>query len=250
MKIHDILNETRSHSDQNPKISINQIIADRLAATSDTVAGMKNLFVSFTRIEKLGINPGSKFKGTPLGIYAYPADYVFRRAGLTKPLKSPTLPFAGEFPFVNLFNAQGLILNLGKFTNAQLEKLFPKFEQILIKVCKLKQSQAVHEVEELVSRSEFESESAEHAGSRLWHITRELAETFLATALGSTTEIAWNKLFRLLSISGVVDPGLGIIDLREKTQAVFFSIDSIANVSRAENKYSPDQIAHRAVPEN
>lgn len=239
MKITEIIFESRSHAAHNPKISINQIIMDRLASTGSLVAGIKNLFVSFTRIEKLGINPSSSFKGTPLGIYAYPAEYVVKRAGLTKPLKSPTLPFAGDFPFVNMFNAAGTVINLAKFTNQQLEHLFPKIEQLLVKTCRLKKSQAVHELEELVSASEFEEDHAELAGARLWHITRAVAEQFLAPALSTSVETAWNKLFRLLGINGVVDPGYGIIEPREKTQAVFFSIESIENVSRSENKHRP-----------
>ena len=242
MKIREILEEARSHAELNPKISVNQQIVDKLASTTDTIAGVKNLFVSFTRIEKLGINPSSTFKGTPLGIYAYPAEYVVKRAGLTKQLKSPTLPFAGNFPYANLFSTRGRVINLAKLTDTEFDRFLPKLESVLVKYCKLKKSQAAQAVDDLVSHAEFEGEQSEYAGGRLWNITKELADQFLSKALSTSQEIAWNKLFRLLGITGVVDSGLGIIEPREKTQAVFFSIDSIDNVSRVENKYSPDYI--------
>ena len=55
--------------------------------------------------------------------------------------------------------------------------------------------------------------------------------------------VAWNKLFRELRIDGAIDTGVGIIHTSEPTQAVFFSINSIANVKRVENKYSPDAVS-------
>lgn len=64
-------------------------------------------FVSFTSLPKLGINPRSGFK-TPLGIYAYPVEYVVQEIG-----DSPAsgLPFAGEMPYANFFTIKGKIMD-------------------------------------------------------------------------------------------------------------------------------------------
>jgi hypothetical protein len=51
----------------------------------------------------------------------------------------------------------------------------------------------------------------------------------------------WNKLFRAIGIDGAYDPGIGIIHTSERTQAVFFSSNSITNTKRYYNKYSPDE---------
>lgn len=57
----------------------------------------KNYFVQFSDIEKLGINPKSKFN-TPLGIYAYPLTKDIYQDWLDN-----TLPFAGNRKHIILF---------------------------------------------------------------------------------------------------------------------------------------------------
>jgi hypothetical protein len=69
------LTEARRNPEQNPKISVNQAIKQRLQSGERGTPDNPKLFVSFTQLDKLGINPKSKYD-TPLGIYAYPADYV------------------------------------------------------------------------------------------------------------------------------------------------------------------------------
>lgn len=72
--------EKRKNPTKNPKISVNDEISEILKRySSDKIAGITNCFVSFTELDKLGINPLARFKEmdeTPIGIYAYPAQYV------------------------------------------------------------------------------------------------------------------------------------------------------------------------------
>jgi hypothetical protein len=71
---------------------------------------VENYFISFTRVDKLGINPQSKYK-TPLGIYTYPVEQFFDL--YVGYVNSTTLanedkwkkigefaPFAGDSPYV------------------------------------------------------------------------------------------------------------------------------------------------------
>lgn len=255
MKIFEILLESRKNPEVNPKISVNQHVANRVNLANSSIAGVKNVFVSFTRLEKLGINPSSKFKGTPLGIYAYPAEYVVKKAGLTKQLKSPTLPFAGDAPFANIFSVAGNVLNLAKVSSSDVDKYLSKIQKVLITHTTLKKSQIAYDLEDIVSQSEYEIENASSAGARFWYITKLVSEQLLAPALSTSTEVAWNKLFRLLNVAGVVDTGLGIIEPREPTQAVFFSSSVITQLERVDNKYSPGYIdkqvsAHRRTENN
>ena len=76
MHIKEIV-EARKNPELNPKESVNKQLKDLYDATTDTIPGsnIKNLFVSFTDLDKLGINPTSRYN-TPIGIYAYPAEYV------------------------------------------------------------------------------------------------------------------------------------------------------------------------------
>ncbi|MEI7488797.1 MAG: hypothetical protein WCJ72_15595, partial [Chryseobacterium sp.] len=53
----------------------------------------ENLVVTFTKIDKVGINPTSGYD-TPLGIYLYPLNYVIER--------QLYMPFAGNKPYFNV----------------------------------------------------------------------------------------------------------------------------------------------------
>lgn len=67
-----------------------------------------------------------------------------------------------------------------------------------------------------------------------------VAADLFSTEWKTPTPVAWNKLFRLIGIDGAVDTGgVGIIHGSEPTQAVFFSVNSVKNVKRYYNKYSP-----------
>ena len=58
--------EARKNPDKNPKESINSAFIRREKETTDFTAGdVRNSFVSMTLIDKLGINPKSKYD-TPL----------------------------------------------------------------------------------------------------------------------------------------------------------------------------------------
>ena len=84
------------------------------------------LAVTFTKIDKVGLNPQSKWK-TPLGIYLYPIDYVIE--------KKMNVPFAGDQPYLNVceFTRPQKILHMNpdisKQDGMELLNVFPK-EQV------------------------------------------------------------------------------------------------------------------------
>ena len=102
MRYQEIITELRKNPSQNPKIDAVKSLVDRHNHTDDKIAGTTNLFVSMTAINKLGINPKSGYE-TPIGIYAYPSDYVVKRIGGEQGSFN-RLPYVGEHPYVNLFN--------------------------------------------------------------------------------------------------------------------------------------------------
>ena len=54
--------EARRNPEQNPKISVNEYIRRAVASAQPlSNTGFKNLFVSFTKLPKLGINPQSHY---------------------------------------------------------------------------------------------------------------------------------------------------------------------------------------------
>lgn len=129
MKITELL-EARKNPEQNPKVSVNQRVIDALNATTDEVANTPNLFVSFTKLDKLGVNPLSEYD-TPIGIYAYPAQYVDEVVGKYNPMNK--LPFAGDSPYVNLFNAQGNIIDISKMSPNEVNGYYKKYQNCGLK---------------------------------------------------------------------------------------------------------------------
>lgn len=241
--------EARKNPEQNPKVSVNRQIYDALrTARGDTIAGIENLFVSFTAVDKLGINPQSEYK-TPLGIYAYPARYVMKEAGSSRSMDA-SLPFAGEHPYANIFNAVGNIVNVATMSSGESVDYCRKVANLWAKVSGKDWKTSVDEVEDIISDASTHSKFAEYPGGRFWYVTRVAAKTLFGPKWGLTAPVAWNKIFRSIGIDGVVDytdnGGHGIIHTSEPSQAVFFSIAAVGNVQRVDNKYSKAGMESRA----
>lgn len=244
MRAYEFITEARKNPEQNPKVAINQYIQDRLDKTQDLAGGTPNLFVSFTKIDKLGINPKSQYD-TPLGIYSYPAAYIQEKIG-TRSMMSD-LPFAGEEPFANIFNSSGNIVNLNDMSDGDLRHYYQKIAEFYITEHNIKKGsdkwkEAVDEIETIINNVRGKAKFPSIAGGRFWYVTWQVAQMSSYNSLGKMP-VTWNKLFRHIGIDGCVDMGEGIIHTSEPYQAVFFSIKSIKNNQRVHNKYSPDAIS-------
>lgn len=236
------ITEARKNPELNPKTSINDIIITATDKVTSEISGVKNLFVSFTEIDKLGINPRSSY-ATPLGIYAYPAEYVAKLAtgGLEM---DRTVPFAGGQPFVNLFSVHGEIINLTTMTDIAANRWYKKMAVYWSTISGKSWKESVDFVDSLVQSASDFSNFKSYPGGQFWYVTFKLA-LGLESKLMIRHPVAWNKLFRELRIDGAIDTGVGIIHTSEPTQAVFFSINSIVRVQRVNNKYSPDAVNRR-----
>lgn len=208
MLISTILCEMRSNYHLNPKTSIN----DKLTEINKNNTG--NYFVSMTEIDKLGINPSSKYN-TPLGVYAYPLQYVvdtIQNGSLKR------LPFAGSQNFVNVFKANGNIIDISKFSIELYDEYIIKLKQV---VKSIGFSIVEHILLDIINRS-YVYASTKSIGGRFWFIMYELSKTVAENYVTKKKfSIVWNNLFRQLGVDGVVDNGLGIIHGSEPTQAVF-----------------------------
>ena len=244
MKVYQII-EARKNPDLNPKTPINDIIGSAVDTATADIAGTKNLFVSFTSIDKLGLNPLSKYD-TPIGIYAYPAEYVKDTVGKHAPMTS--LPFAGEQPYVNLFNVKGNIINVATIGSAEVNALYKKIVIAYVRSAQgksnLTNQQLADQVMQYVKDAPKKAKFSDYFGGQLWYVTWAMSNEILAELWNTKPAIAWNKLFRLIGVDGCIDfrpnGGVGIIHTSEPTQAVFFSSNAITNISRYANSYSPD----------
>jgi len=234
--------EKRSHADINPKVSVNKAIGDAFrdaVKTKSKIADVYNFFVSMTSVDKLGINPGSDYD-TPLGIYAYPGQFVYKKAAAGDELTA-ALPFAGELAHANIFTAKGNIINIGEITEDEVAELYKKIADVYHEYAGNEFEVDNREVQYFIKTAASKAKVSSLPGGRLWYVTMRVATDLM----DGSAPVAWNKLFRKIGVDGVVDMGKGIIHTNEPTQAVFFSIKAIDNVKRVNNKYSPNAVKGR-----
>ena len=228
------LNELRRSSATMPK----QSAADQLLAKAKSIpkSELASYFVSFTKLEKLGINPGSTYD-TPNGIYAYPLAYVIKRikAGmkeLSPHMKengirlSSVLPFAGGSPFINIFKANGNVLDL-----ANQEECWHQYDRIA-------RESGLSDGE---TRFKLPYTYYQKTGARaFWGITLYLANGKQKAPV-SSPDIAkrWNTVLRKFGFDGIVDSkGQGVIHSNEPTQAVFTQLQGLVDNVRITNTKS------------
>jgi hypothetical protein len=241
MRIKDIL-EARKNPEQNPKTSVNDVIYDEFLKmkgdkSGGTIAGVTNLFVSFTAIPKLGINPGSTYN-TPNGIYAYPAEYVMKVAGTDDPMNM--LPFAGDQPWVNLFTVANNVINVRTLNKTDYKMYINDLEKKFVESGIM----SSNKFKVIVDNADTDAARADYWGGQLWYVTMKIAE-YLTTKRGGQRNNNWNAVWRRIGIVGAVDTGAGIIHEGEPTQAVFFDPREIDVLTRVANKYSPEKMRYR-----
>jgi hypothetical protein len=258
--IQTFLQEARSNPNLNPKIPIGSHLW-MYAAKAKKIPGIGivNAFVSFTEIDKLGINPQSTFN-TPLGIYAYPIDFALDAAHTHMHF----LPYAGDQPFVNLFQVKGNMIDLNHMTYSDLNKYVNEIKLAIAKEHRVKSGTEKFEeidniIDALVDEADSKAKNASYGG-RFWYITKEATAYFAKykniqwqkktiikrddNVIFKTKRysIFWNKLFREIGIDAAFDNGAGIIHSNEPNQLVVFNPRSIKNKERHYNKYNPDDM--------
>ena len=253
------INEARKNPHLNPKVPINWHISQHYEdARSILGTDIRNSFVSFTAVDKLGVNPGSRYD-TPLGIYSYPSFYVILKTGEYSAMRN--LPFAGEQPYVNVFSVKGNVINLSTMRDAQLMRLYRSMVDVFAKYASIKDgSREWKHLADFLEEEVFDAASymakVNKPGGRLWWATKRISEMLMDPDLFYTlgysvddkwktkkASVSWNKLFREMGVDGCVDlMGDGIIHTSEPVQAVFFSKKPIKDVNRYYNKYSPEDV--------
>lgn len=238
MKVLDII-EARRNPNQNPKTSINSKLISRANSASQLPDGTLNCFISFTEIEKLGINPKSKYE-TPLGIYAFPAEYVLDLVGETDSMEA--LPFAGGEPWANIFSIKGNVLSIADLSIEDAHAVtdqMTKYYASALGIISI--TEAYTNILEYWLASSDEA-LVETPGGTLWYVTMKMAED-IAQAKSVKDLSAWNWIFRKVGIAAVYDSGAGIIHANEPSQIVVFSLESITNIERVKNSYSPESMS-------
>ena len=243
MKLHHLL-EARRNPRMNPKLDPYQVIKQAM-----TQYDPSRLFVTFTAINKVGINPNSPY-GTPLGIYAYPANFFVNA-------QSNELAFAGEqiARHLQLFTIDQSVrvFDIQKASQAECNNVLQRVKAI---------------VQTKYNRSDIQVELSPYGktvGQRTWYtidsvckaLTKAPREDELEDEDDEYLDQDWdedddefnqlntgrkpgamraNEIWRALGYDGAVDNGSSTIHHNEPTQAVFFSIKGIKVVGSVYNK--------------
>lgn len=165
-----------------------------------------NLVVTFTAVNKVGINP-KNYHTTPLGIYLYPISYVIER--------EMRVPYAAEQPYVSVceFTNPSKILHM---------KVIPGLSGIPDSNEALKATQKGLEfidpdvLKETITRFRYHVKSDY---SLLWS-SGWVASGGLSGRSGNKTR--WNGYYRERGIDGFFDHGTGTIYELEPFQVVVF----------------------------
>lgn len=219
--------EARRNPEQNPKLSVYDQIKDYV--------DKENCFVSFTSIEKIGINPGSSYQ-TPNGIYCYPLKKSIEVYDIdAKKGLYDQFPFASTAPWFWMFQAKNvknlLILSDLSYKKSDYVKDIKKLEIFYGK------SAASIDFNTFVDEAEKSARVQTYSG-KIWNITRCASSNWNPNASKSSPN-KWNKILKdVLGYDGAVDiDNIGIIHPSERLQAVFFhkgGIDVIAKIKNNE----------------
>jgi len=166
-----------------------------------------NLVVSYTSINKIGINPKSQYK-TPLGIYFYPLKYVIDM--------NLGVPFAGDQPYLNVCE----IVRPNKMWHMKLKT------QPQIGLDVLKKAFPKKEVENAIAQINTKGLDIRSNYSTVWLVTQ---------LISNENPISWNTNLRKLGIDGFFDHGTGTIHTGEPTQGVVFTANALKVIHVIEN---------------
>ena len=195
-----------------------------------------NIYISFTVLKKLGINPKTDFS-TPIGFYSYPLSLIWKNFDhLNKKIK---VPWAVHMPYIHIFkpknDANGLFID--KYDESDLKKDIQK-----IRDSNLFDEEKIDFVLTQTDKARIKTPSG-----ILWFITgiltkskknlNEFKKLFVQYIPGSP--ILWTKILKnVLGYDYVTDSGKGVIHYNEPTQAVFFSTSSIKIIDVIYNRPS------------
>lgn len=231
--------ELRKNPESNPKINpVKKLI--ELSKQHD------NLFVSMTTVDKLGINPQSKYD-TPIGIYSYPVSYVISKTRTSDNFGN--LPFAGKAPYINIFTLSN-VLNIDDMTASDVKNYLVKIEDLIIEDelftnhdDEYDYTEGVLDDIKLYHSKSYSESLVNSPGGKFWYVTMKVAQRIADDTGKSKTSvpIVWNWLFRSIGIDAVVS-GTGIIHSNEPMQCVIFNPKAIKMVARLDNKHTERSI--------
>ncbi len=188
-----------------------------------------DIHVSFTDIEKMGINPRDTCAVTPLGVYAYPITHALRA------LDRQTIPFASGREHLYVLRATGRMLEMNQYSDADLSHDLNMMAETCADLCEFpveKMHKFINRTVSLTSQSFITCTSAQ----LLWASVDNIA-AYASSYKQRRRDVVMNLCLRRLGYDGVVDRGDGIIHGNESYQTAFLTRSSYRVVESLRNNH-------------
>lgn len=224
------INELRSNPDKNPKISPEQELKDFLAKNNSNI---QNYFITYRSDNKTGINPNNKHR-TPIGIYAYPLQYVKEK--LTKDIMN--VEWGGHRKFAIILEYVGsndkILRDIKSYTSQQWETDSDK----IIELAK-KDSESDHYGIYLPNNLQAIKNKAKETAFKnlpffwIWNLMRLLTNQYSFNDHRKSQiyrTVQWNKYIRYIGYDAIVDGGLGLLHPNEPISSLFLTGPIVKNV--------------------
>lgn len=216
IKLRDIIFELRRNPELNPKISA----LDALKKYKDD----DSYFITFTTIEKVGLNPRSPFS-TPVGLYAYKLKDVYDE------LESKNYLFGVDRPFVNVIQlTTSRVLDLENYSNKSTD---------LQKLRKIYESENGKSFDDVLK--EFEDNNhllypVNTDGKYVYGLMNFISQKIEGrTGPVKKSMVYFNQLIRKMGYDVVIDR-TGTVHLLQPSQAVFLVPSAYKFVEKIINK--------------
>lgn len=226
------IQSARKNSELNLKVSV----IDALLPYKDD----PTLFISFTDINKVGINPMYSYGSTPLGIYAYPLRWAYEE------LINKSIPFAMNRPLVHLLRVDAdsrNILNDRTYSSSKFNSDKKKLEKIFNFAREKSDSELNSNIStKTLSWKDFVEKTYKEYNSKriinkFWDLSRNVAIALSKVGSNvSAKSLTWNTVLRKVGYTVAMDYGIGYIHPQEPVQTVFFIKSALKQVEVFDNK--------------
>jgi hypothetical protein len=175
-----------------------------------------DVFVSFTKLDKLGINP-LNIHNTPIGIYAYPLKSAWQEYQIEHNGIKEGFPYASGQPYIWIFSCDN-VTEIPFMTEKQYEDAKTKLISFGI------DEKDIKKFEETAGRVRI--------GEKFWKLVRN----FSRDSTGVIDTLKWTGLLIKLGYNAFSDKtGWGVIHTCEKVQAIFFKKNQITILEKIHN---------------
>lgn len=230
-KIIELL-EARSNPAQNPKQSVYKELSK--------YAGQKDVYVTFSSVNKMGIFPSSEFN-TPIGFYAYPVDFILdnmKEFPLSKARPYPDQQFSKYMLITRLVDSSG-IHDVTDTISAHVYNLIKSndFFKDVTDYSKIITYGNLWILMYMIVAASIHGLKLEQSSEDAYVPNEDQFSGGEDMSIGRTTL----NVFRQLRINGITDvTGKGYIHHYEPTQAVFFNIRNLKHIDTLLDKNDPN----------